>query len=120
MAKLMGAEVVNGVLEKHFIHEDGGQKKLTIQRVQDVDPILKANREDFNSASSSFAGSDMHRVASIPAVVLESMCTLHNIKFQELMACKTDRAKSIWNELLNGRDFRAFRTKPGVVKVNGN
>jgi hypothetical protein len=120
MARLMGAEVVSGVLEKHFIHEDGGQKKLTIQRVQDVEPILKSNREQFNSASSSFAGSDMHKVASIPAVVLENACTVHGIKFQELMACKTDRAKSIWNQLLNGREFRAFRTKPGVVKVNGN
>jgi hypothetical protein len=120
MARLMGSEVVNGVLEKHFMHEEGGEKKLTIQRVQDSEPILMANREQFNSASSSYGKSDLQKVASIPIVVLENICTARGIKFPELMACKTDRAKSIWNEILNGRDFRAFRTKPGVVKVHGN
>jgi hypothetical protein len=120
MKKLMDAENLNGVIERHWIHEVGGEKFLTIERVQDVAPILKKNREEMNSASKSYGKSEMQKVASIPAVILENACKLHAIKFAELMACKTDKARKIWNELLNGRDFTAFRTKPGVVKVNGN
>lgn len=120
MAKLMGVETLNGIVERHWMHEDGGRKLLTIERVQDVEGILKHNREEYNSASRGFGKSDMQKVASIPAVVLENICATKGIKFQELMHCKTDRAKAIWNDLLNNSDFRAFRTKPGVVKVNGN
>ena len=119
MAKLMGVETLNGVVERHWMHEDGGKKLFTIERVQDVEQILKKNREEFNSASKGYGGSDMHKVASIPAVVLENICTMKGIKFAELIQCKTDRAKAIWNDLLNNSDFRAFRTKPGVVKFNG-
>ena len=120
MKTLMGVESSNGVIERHWMHEDGGKKLLTVERIQDVEPILKKNREEFNSASKSYGRSEMQKVASIPSVILENACKLHSIKFSELMACKTEKAKSIWNELLNGRDFTAFRTKPGVVKVNGN
>lgn len=117
MKKLMGAEVVNGVTERHWIHENGGKRLLTIERSQDVVAILKSNKQEFNSASKGFGKSDMQKVASIPAVVLEEACRVHKIKFAELIQAKTDRAKKLWNELLNGRDFTAFRTKPGVVKV---
>lgn len=120
MKKLMGVETLNGVVERHWLHEDGGKKLLTIERVQDVEGILKKNRAEYNSASRSFGKSDMQKVASIPTVVLENICTTKGIKFGELIQCKTDRAKAIWNDLLNNSDFRAFRTKPGVVKINGN
>lgn len=120
MAKLMGVETLDGVVERHWMHEDGGRKLLTIERVQDVEQILKNNRAEFNSASRSYGKSDLQRVASIPTVVLENICKIKGIKFAELIHCKTDRSKAIWNDLLNNSDFRAFRTKPGVVKVNGN
>jgi hypothetical protein len=120
MKKLMGVESSNGVVERHWMHEDGGKKLLTIERVQDVAPILKKNREEMNSASRGYGKSDLQKVASIPTVVLEDICVMKGIKFAELIHCKTDRSKAIWNELLNSSDFRAFRTKPGVVKINGN
>lgn len=120
MKRLMGVELNNGVQEKHWLHSEGGEKKITIHRVQDAEPILKKNREQFNCAPSNYGKSEMQKVASIPAVVLEQACAMHGLKFAELMDCKTDRAKKIWNELLNGRDFKGFRTRPGVVKVNGN
>lgn len=120
MKELMGAESSNGIIERHWLHEDGGRKLLTVERIQDVEPILKRNKQEFNSASKSYGRSELQKVASIPAIILERACKIHEIKFPELMACKSDKAKKIWNELLNSRDFTAFRTKPGVVKVNGN
>lgn len=117
MKKLMGAEVIDGITERHYIHEDGGKRLLTVERSQDVSKILKGNKEQFNSASRGYGKSEMQKVASIPTIVLEEACRLNHIKFAELIQGKTDRAKKIWNDLLNGRDFRAFRTKPGVVKV---
>jgi len=115
--KLLGAEAIRGGIEKHWLHTgDDGKDRITIETIVDVQPLLKRNAAELSLATESYKG-DMHKVASIPVIVIEQMCTLHKIPFGELMSSKTDRAKRIWNDLLNGRDFRAFRTKPGVVKV---
>jgi hypothetical protein len=116
--KLLGAEAVPGGAQKTWLHTGSdGQKQITVETIVDVEPILKRNAEEFASASSSYHGSDMHKVASIPGIVIEQMCKLHKIPFRELMTGKTELAKRVWNEMLNGRDFRAFRTKPGRVGV---
>jgi hypothetical protein len=116
--KLLGAEAIQGGVEKTWLHTDNdGKDCITVEKVVDVEPILKRNAEEFASASSSYMQGDLHKVASIPAIVLEEMCRIHEIKFRDLMARKCDKSKKIWNELLNGRDFRAFRTKPGVVRI---
>lgn len=115
--KLLGAESVLGGVEKHWLHTgDDGKDRITVETVIDVEPLLKRNAAEMSLASESYKG-DMHKVASIPVIVLEQMSKLHNIPFGELMNGKSDHSKRIWNDLLNGRDFRAFRTKPGVVKV---
>jgi len=51
-------------------HYDAVEDKLTVQRIQDVEPIIEANKRAANDASSNWRG-DMHHVASIPLVVLE-------------------------------------------------
>ena len=117
MKRLMDAEIVDGVLERTWIHEDGGKKKLTVQRTQDPTAIIKRNRQEFNSASKGYGKSEMQKVASIPTVVLENAARINQIPWGEFIIAQTDRSKKVWNELLNGRDFQAFRTKPGVVKV---
>jgi hypothetical protein len=116
--KQLGAEAVPGGIQKTWVHTgDDGKDRITVETIVDVEPILKRNAEEYASASSSYMKGDMHKVASIPAIVIEKMCRLHKISFRELMARKTDLSKKVWNELLNGRDFRAFRTKPGVVRI---
>lgn len=120
--KLLGAEISpTGVLEKHWMHTDGqGNDQITVQRIQDVTPILESNREQFNSAPGAFdRKSDLRKVAEIPVVVIEELLRLHQITFKELMDQKTEKAVRIWNELLNGRDFQYFRTHPGRVTVRG-
>jgi hypothetical protein len=117
--KLVDAEAIPGGVHKTWLHTgDDGKDRITVETIVDVEPLLKRNAEEFASASTSFHGSEMHKVASIPAIVLEQACRLHNIPFRELMAAKTEKARGVWNDLLNGRDFRAFRTKPGRVSVD--
>lgn len=117
--KLLGKDIVPGGVEKYWLHTgDDGQDRITIETQVDVEPILNQNKAKYAAASSSFAGGDMHEVATIPGIVLEKAAKLHGITWGELMAGKTDKARAALNELLNGREFRAFRTKPGKVDVS--
>jgi hypothetical protein len=116
--KLLGAEAIPGGVERYVQHVgDDGKDRITVEKIVDVEPILKRNAEEMASASSSYMKGDLHKVASIPAIVLEDAARIHQIPFGELMSGRSDKAKAIWNSLLNGRDFQAFRTKSGVVKV---
>jgi hypothetical protein len=116
--KLLGVEAIPGGVERHVLHVgDDGKDRITFEKIVDVEPILKRNAEEMASASSSFMKGDLHKVASIPSIVLEEAARTNQIPFGELISGKSDRAKSIWNSLLNGREFQAFRTKPGRVSV---
>lgn len=119
--KLLGSEHIHGgIVEKHWLHTDGaGNDQITVERIQDVEPILKSNQEEFNNASQHYGKSEMGKVAEIPVVVIEEMLRLHQISFQEFMGQKSEKSVRIWNDLLNGRDFRYFRTRPGKVQVRG-
>lgn len=120
--KLLGAEIApSGLLEKHWLHTDGmGNDQITVERVQDVAPILKSNIDQFNSAPGTFERkSDIRKVAEIPVVVIEEALRVNQITLQELMDQKTEKSVRIWNDLLNSRDFQYFRTSPGVVTVRG-
>lgn len=113
-------ETVNiglGRLERWWLHwGDDGRKKLTVETEQDAEPIVRANRRAFNDAPARFRpGGFMHRVARIPATVVEDYARKRGIPFGEFMAGKTDRAKAAWAVMLNDRDFRAFRTRPGRI-----
>jgi hypothetical protein len=115
--KLLGVEAVPGGVRKTWLHSgDDGKDRFTTETVVDVEPLLKRNAEKMASASRDFKG-DVHEVADIPAIVIEQMCRQHDITLLELMQCRTDKARRIMNSLLNDREFRAFRTKPGRVKV---
>jgi hypothetical protein len=120
MARLLGSEFsFDGGLEKTWLHTgDDGKDRITVERVVDVDPVLKRNAEEFNSQSGGFMRGDMHKVASIPAIVMEQMARKHQIPFAELIAGKSEKARFVWSELLNGREFRAFRTKPGRIDTS--
>jgi hypothetical protein len=113
VSKLLHTERFGSRIEKWWMHDDS----ITVETVEDVKPLLDSNKRQYNDSPERFGKDPMHKVASIPGTVLEEACRVHQISFRELMAQKTDKSVRIWNELLNGREWRAFRTRPGHVNV---
>lgn len=77
---------------------------------QDVEPILKANKEIRDSGSYKKAAGNMHHVASIPAVVYEDWWNnqgLKNLKGEEAILFITRK--------LNDPEFALLRTSPGKM-----
>jgi hypothetical protein len=58
----------NGIITQYHYDADGD--RLTLNRVQDVEPILKFNKMLQNDKSLT-RGKDLRRVAKIPMVVIE-------------------------------------------------
>jgi hypothetical protein len=122
MKRLLHTEQTVTGTEKWWYHTgDDGKSALTVETVADVEPVLNANKRQYNDAPSQFG--DLAKVASIPSVVIEKTAVgcakLWNISvraaFSEIINNKTDRANQVWRELLNSREFRYFRTRPGTV-----
>jgi hypothetical protein len=89
---------------------DAAEDALIVKREQDVQPILDANRRAFNDSPEHgrYIKGDMHRVASIPNVVVEQW-------LQEGINI-FDRAD--WPKVrqkLNSPEYAYLRTKPGRV-----
>lgn len=102
-------DVVDGVAT--YADYEEKEDKLIIERVQDVEPIIEANKRAFNDAPETgrYSG-DMHHVAQIPMVVIEDYCKKKGLDFHTFMADKKE-----WKRFLNDPDHRAFRTRPGRV-----
>lgn len=116
MKRLLSTEVIGDRVEYWWHHYgEDGREKITVETVQDVEPILDRNKAEYNDAPQKFGKGSFHKVATIPATVIEEVCRIKQISFRELMQNKSDRAKHIWSHLLNAREFQAFRTRPGRV-----
>lgn len=81
---------------------------LTIERVQDVEPILLAchDRRTVGATGSS----ELRHAASIPKVLVEAYCNNHRITFREFMT-EPKHGKA----MLNDPALRAFRVWEGRV-----
>lgn len=103
----------------------GGRKRtwfkdgtdFVLHTEQDVEPVIEMNKRAFNEAPERFGNAPFHRVASIPVEVVERTARERGIPFAEFTQCKSDRAAKAWRMLLNDRDLRYFRTRPGYVDV---
>lgn len=117
MAQLIGKEPSGGRTDYWWKHwGNNGKEVITLQTVEDVEPLIRSNRKAFNDAPKMPGRNEgFRKVASIPATVIEEVCRIRKIPFGELMDRKTDRARDIWNDLLNNPNFRKFRTHPGRV-----
>lgn len=121
----------DGRIENHWRHfGDDGREKLTVEVVEDVEPVLDQNKRDYADAPSRFGRGAFHRLASFPPTVISEFARLTAIRwgvstcqaYSEL-SCndelgqlgKTDRAKATWRFILNARDLRDFRCRPGRV-----
>lgn len=114
--KLLGTEINNGMLDKYWLHVgDDGKDRITIETIQDVDPIIKRVKQRSQTRESK----DMLYVGDIPANTINEFCRVLSPKWglkprevmSELISSKTDRAKSIWHMLLRSRDYRKLQAK---------
>jgi hypothetical protein len=117
MAKLLGTEVNGPSVDRYWLHTgDDGKDRITVATTEDVEPVIEANKAQYNNPAKTQDGLG-RKVASIPGVVIMELCRIHKISFRELMLGKTERSQSIMNGFLNDPAFRGFRTAPGRVDV---
>jgi hypothetical protein len=93
-----------------FLHREIIQlddETLVERSIQDVDPILDANKWDANHAANYSPSRDMKHVARIPLVVAEDWLNKHGIDV--LNPDHRDRVRA----LLNDPDYRWLRTGSG-------
>lgn len=90
-------------------HYDESEDKLHIERVQDVQPILEANKKAYNDPSS-FKSEVFNKKAEIPLVVLLKWLDERGITYQEFM-----NSDSLLRRFLNDPDNRFCLTRPGKV-----
>lgn len=116
MKRLLSVENIGGRAEYSWLHYgDDGRQKFTVETVQDVDPVF----DDVARRRDQPKGKDFRYVGSIPHTVIEEVCkikaALWGVRkadaFREVMGNKTDRAKMVWADLLQGRDYRRFQAK---------
>lgn len=81
---------------------------LTIQRVQDVEPILDGTHA--RRVAGMTGSSEMRHAASLPMVVVEAYCNDKGVTFQEFMA-----DPSHVKTMLNDPALSAFRVWEGQV-----
>ncbi len=101
-------------MEKRIIDNEGGIKtvghyddlkdEMIVERVQDVESVLKSNKALYNETTGYTPSKDMRHVASIPAVVVE-----------DLIKRKIWDDKKKMKQWLNDPDNRFFRTSHGAV-----
>lgn len=99
----------------HYSEPDG-EGGLLIHSVQDIEPILEANKAALNSGHDGYSGErERRRVATIPAIV-----RLHFMNSEGWDPGRPDLypEKVAW--LLNNPDYAWLRNAPGrVAAVNG-
>lgn len=86
------------------------KNQLTVERTQDVEPILEANKQAYNSRSDhrQYAGKDMAHVARVPMVVIEQWMK------EGINAFDPDHEAAIMRKL-NSPEYRYLRTRPGKI-----
>ena len=97
-----------GVLGLQHLHEDGS---LTIENVQDVEPILEDNIAEANDNGFRPFAPNMRKVASIPMIFVQKwrdegldLARLHEPEMWRLFQAK-----------INSPDYRKFKTSDEAV-----
>jgi hypothetical protein len=105
MSKLLGIDRDEGVETRYHKTSDG----LVIERVQDVEPILEANKAQFNQHSDAprrFGSKTMHKVATIPNVVIEQWMK------EGVNIFDRNHAEAVLRKI-NDPQYMYLRTRPG-------
>ena len=112
MGKVRSVEYDNGITTRYIQESDG---KLTINNQQNVNPLLKRNKELYNHDKgwvSSEKG--MKRVASVPPLVLQIWAKEYNGS-NNWFALPKEIQRKIMRMKLNSNEFRYFRTAEGSL-----
>ena len=91
-------------------HYDDSEDKLIIETLQDVEPILNANKRQYDVDNRRFKSETLNHVARIPLVVIEKWCREKGMSYETFMA-DTEMLK----RFLNDPDNKFLRTKPGKI-----
>lgn len=94
--------------EVSVFHYDEATDQATVETVQDVEPIILANKREFNEGDGWNADRTMRHVARIPNVVVARMFQAGINPYRE-----EDWPKVA--AMLDHPDFRFFRTSPGTI-----
>lgn len=100
-SRLLDIDPLTGAIET--FHYDDVDDTFTIQRTEDVSPLIEHNKAIDSMTPGGWKG-DVHRVASIPAVIVTEL--------REKGILNNPERLRAW---LNDSDNRVFRTRPGRV-----
>lgn len=95
-------------IETRYYH-DAAEGKIHVQRLQDIETNLNANKAEYNSHGdhARFSKDHMHKMASIPMAVYEQW-------LKEGFDVLGNDDKEL-RRRLNSPEYRHFRTKPGKL-----
>jgi len=96
-----------------IFHEDASTGNSIIETVQDVEPILKANVQEYNEGDGYSESRELRKVASIP------MIEVHKLFQQGINVFD----KADWPKIaakLDDPDWLKFRTAPGKISRRPN
>jgi len=94
--------------------KDSTTGKIHIHKQQDVNPFLGANKNEMSNQSSGFSG-DMHKMASIPPIVIEMWREDMKAKgYPNPNPLAVENRKYLLSKL-NSPDWNFLRTKQGVI-----
>ena len=101
-----------GIIET--FSKDSQTGKIHIHKEQDVNPFLEANKREMDSQTTGFKG-DMHKMASIPPIVLEMWREDMKKKgYNNPNPLAVENRKYLLARL-NSPDWNFLRTKQGVI-----
>jgi hypothetical protein len=89
-------------------HYDPVEDRMTIERVQDIEPILEKNKRSFNDAPINWKG-EFHHVGSIPHVIIEKYKNDTGIDLLR------PEYRGELLKFLDRPENRMFRTRPGKL-----
>ena len=112
MGKVRSVEHNAGITTRYIQESDG---KLTINNQQNVNPLLKRNKELYNHDDGYLSKErEMKRVASIPPLVLQVWAHEYNGS-RNWFALPKEIQRKIMRTKLNSSEFRYFRTAEGSL-----
>ena len=112
MGKVRSVEYDAGIKTKYIQESDG---KLTINNQQDVNPLLKRNKELYNHDKGWVSSAkEMKRVASVPPLVLQIWANEYNGS-RNWFSLPKEIQRKIMRMKLNSSEFRYFRTAEGSL-----
>ena len=112
MGNVRSVEHHAGITTRYIQESDG---KLTINNQQNVNPLLKRNKELYNHDDGYLSKErEMKRVASVPPLVLQIWAHEYNGS-RNWFALPKDIQRKIMRTKLNSSEFRYFRTAEGSL-----